>query len=279
MTATATDARALYLGLLASAEGLQGKTEVASAIARAALSRMTRGRGALHVRRSVIIAAAGLRWWVPPLDNSFASTVPGRDNNSVMPELRRLLATRPQSVCLDIGANLGFVCMPLAREFPGRHFVAIEPVPWLADALERTAQLNHLSNVTVAACAIADADTIELSIPTVGGVNLTTLSSGASFASPEAAGKTVAVHRVPAVTLDALLDRLDIRSEDIACIKLDVEGLEAEVLSTGRRALSVRPPVLFEALTPELLESTESVLRGFGYATFRELDAQNFSAS
>lgn len=277
--AAAADAQSLYFGLLASAEGVAGKSEIAGAIARAAVSRVTRGRGALHVRRPVVLSCAGLRWWVPPLDNSFASTVPGRDNNCVMPELRRLLAMRPNGVCLDVGANLGFVCMPLAREFPEHRFVAVEPVPWLADALERSAQLNHLTNVTVAARAIADSPSIELAIPTVGGVHLTTLSSGSDHASPEAAGKTMARHRVPAVTLDALLEELGIAPAELACVKIDVEGLEAEALSTGRMALSARPPVLFEALRPALRERAESVLRSIGYREFRPLDEQNFAAT
>lgn len=275
MSATAS---ALYFDLLASAEGMDGKAEMASAIARAAVSRVMHGRGALHVRRPVVLQAAGLRWYVPARDNSFASTKPGQDNNSVMPELRRLLHARPQPVCIDIGANLGFVSVPLAHERPDRRFVAIEPVPWLADAIERTAQLNHLGNLTVVARALADTDSIELAIPTVGGVHLTTLSSAAGQASPEARGRALSRCAVPAITLDAVLRELALDPRDLSCVKIDVEGLEPEVLATGATALSARPPVLFEALGAAGRERTERVLRGFGYTRFRALDAQNFAA-
>jgi hypothetical protein len=62
-------------------------------------------------------------------------------------------------------------------------------------------------------------------------------------------------------------------------VKIDVEGFEAAALATGGRALSFRPPVLFEALTPALCGEVESVLRGFGYSGLRRLDAQNFVAT
>jgi FkbM family methyltransferase len=269
----------LYLNLLRSAEGPDGKLEVGGAIVRALVSRLARGRGALHVRRPVVIAAGGLRWRVPPYDNSFASTTPGRDTSSVLPEIRRLLATRAEPVCLDIGANIGFVCMPLAREFPDRRFVAVEPIPWLAAALEDTARLNGFANVTVVARAIAAGECLDLAVPTVGDVRLTTLSSAGEPASPEAAGRTHERHEVPAITLDALIDELHIDPGAIACVKIDVEGFEAAALATGGRALSFRPPVLFEALTPALCGEVESVLRGFGYSGLRRLDAQNFAAT
>lgn len=271
-------ASALYLELLGCVEGLGGKAEVATAIARAAWSRARHGRGALHVRRPVVLHAAGLRWFVPVRDNSFASTSPGHDNNAVMPELRRLLAARPQRVCVDIGANLGFVSVPLAHEYPEHRFVAVEPVPWLADAIERSAQLNHLTNLAVVARALAPTPSVELAIPTVGAVRLTTLSSAAEQSSREARGRTVERLQVPAMTLDAVFEELAIEPGEVACLKIDVEGLEPEVLATGERALSAHPPVLFEALGADALGRVEQVLRGFGYGRFVALDAQNFRA-
>jgi FkbM family methyltransferase len=279
VTKANSQARAVYLALLGAAEGAGGKFEVAVALARAAVSRLSHGRGALHVRRPIVIAANGVRWWVPPFDNSFASTLPGNDTSDVVPEIRRLLGKRPQRVCLDIGANLGVVCMTLAREFADRAFVAVEPVPWLADSLERTARLNGFGNVTVIGKALADVPSLELVVPTVGGVRMTALSSGAPVASPQAAGMTPERHTVPGIRLDELLDGLGIAPAELACVKIDVEGLEARALATGGRALSAHPPVLYEALTPEIGRDVEAVLRGFGYRTFRALDHQNFVAS
>ena len=272
------DARSIYLGLLASAEGVAGKTEVALALARAAWSRMRRGRGALHVRRPVVIASGGIRWWVPPFDNSFASTTPGRDNGRVLPALTELLAERPQPVCLDIGANLGFVCMPLARRFPARRIVAVEPVPWLADALVRTARLNGFAGVTVVAKAIAGAATLELAVPVLAGVHFTTLSTGLERAEGEIAATQSTRVEVPALTLDALLDEVGAGPEQVACVKIDVEGAEALALSTGPRALSARPPVVFEALSSAKRAEVETALRGLGYARFDTIDTTDFLA-
>jgi hypothetical protein len=63
----------LYLNLLRSAERLGGKLEVGAAIGRVLVSRLSSGRGALHVRQPVVLAAGGLRWRGPPYDNSFAT--------------------------------------------------------------------------------------------------------------------------------------------------------------------------------------------------------------
>ena len=141
-----SDARALYLQLLAAAESPSDKLEMASAIVRAAYSRLKRGRGALHVRRPIVVRLDGLRYSVPAYDNSFASGEPGEAYSPVVPELVRLLEQRPQPVCV----------------------VAIEPIPWLAKALVHTAALNGFSHVTVVPRAIAGEAELELAVPAVG---------------------------------------------------------------------------------------------------------------
>lgn len=265
--------------MLSRAQGAGGKLEVAMAILRALLSRLRHGRGALHVRRPVVIEFEGVRWWIPPRDNSFVSAAPGEDNSPVVPELLRLLAERPQAVCLDIGANLGFVCMTLARRYPDRRIVAVEPIPWLADALERTAKLNGFARVTVVPRAIAAVKSIELAVPCVAGVYFTTLSSSAERSSAEAASARQEHFTVPAVGLDALLAELGIAPEELACVKIDVEGAEALALATGARALSARPPVIFEALSDAQRLDVEAVLSGFGYTAYRKIDWSNFVAT
>lgn len=274
------NARSLYLQLLVAAESPSDKLEMAAAIARAMHSRITRGRGALHVRRPIVVRLDGLRYSVPVRDNSFASGEPGEANSPVVPELIRLIEQRPQPVYLDIGANLGLVCMTIAQRFPAKRVVAVEPIPWLAEALERTAALNGFSQLTVVPRAIAGIAELELSVPVMDGVYFTTLSSGLDSASAQAPTAERAHFRVPGVGLDALLQELGIPPADLACVKIDVEGAEALALATGRKALSAeRPPVVFEALTASFRAEVEELLTACGYRNFRAVDAQNFVAT
>jgi FkbM family methyltransferase len=269
----------VYAGLWSAAEGAGGKSEVVAAFARAVVSRLRHGRGALHVRRPIVIATGGVRWWVPALDSSFASTAPGSDNGAVLPELLSLLASRPQPVVIDIGANIGFVSMSLARRHPERRIVAVEPVPWLADALRRTAALNGFAHVTVVERAVADVERLAFDVPHVDGVHLTTLASGAARSSDEAATVEHERIEVRGAGLDAIVDELGIAPADIACVKIDVEGAEAPALATGARALSARPPVVFEAFGDAQRTAVEDVLRGFGYTRFRAVDRSDFVAT
>ncbi len=83
---------------------------------------------------------------------------------------------------------------------------------------------------------------------------------------------------MPGVGLDQLIAELGVTPEEVACIKIDVEGAEASALATGPRLLAARPAIAFEALTPEHREKVETLLRGHGYATFRSIDDTNFVA-
>lgn len=277
--ASDSTARSQYLALLAAADRPGDQLELAAALARAAWSRLTRGRGALHVRRPVTLRHEGVRYRVPPFDNSFVSASPGEANGPVVRELIALLTTRPQRWVLDIGANIGFVSLTLAQRFRERRVLSVEPIPWLAEALRESARLNGFDHMQVAHCALADASELALQVPRLDGVWFTTLSSGAEHASAEALRVPRERVVVPAMTLDALCVREGISAQDIACVKIDVEGAESWVLATGERSLVARPPVVFEALTPAHLADVRAVLERLGYAALRPLDRTNFVAT
>ena len=266
---------AQYGRLLARSEGASGKLELSAAIARAALSRLVRGRGVLHVRRPVVIADAGLRFRVPTWDNSFASAPAGEANSPVVPVLMELLRRRPRSTLIDVGANLGYVCMCLAAHFPECRVLAIEPIPWLAEALVATAALNGLDRVTVLSRAASPVPEVALQVPRLGGVWLTTLSSSAASVSREARGVTRETVNVRGTPLDQLLEEAAVDPADVAAVKIDVEGAEAAVLATAPRLLGARPPVVFEALDTAARAEVEAVLRAKGYNGFEAIDGTN----
>lgn len=150
---------------------------------------------------------------------------------------------RPGDVVWDVGANVGlfsFAAAGLSR--PDGRVLAIEPDPWLAQLVKRSAALNPdlggRFNVLQAALTERAGDAV-LHIARRGRA----ANYVAGFSPSSQTGGVREALAVRAVTLDALLDgwpRPDV-------LKIDVEGAEASVLRGARRLLhEVRPRILCE---------------------------------
>jgi len=155
-----------------------------------------------------------------------------------MPDSVVALVARPGDVAVDIGGNLGEWMAPLAAAVgtEGRVFT-FEPVPVLADALEKTARLNgHEVTVEVLRSAVADA-TGEASF------NVTMAAGGdGALSGLSTAGSAT----VPTITLDDFMAERGLSRLDL--IKIDVEGAERRVLEGARRTLETcKPRLVFES--------------------------------
>jgi FkbM family methyltransferase len=136
---------------------------------------------------------------------------------------------RDGAVLLDVGANVGNHTVSLAHRF-GR-VVAVEPNPEVFAALELNVRTNGIGNVVALNCGLAGEEG-ELPFEIVTG------HLGASgFALPEGShersGAAAGVERVvlPVRTGDAVVAEQLGPGERLGFVKIDVEGLEAEVLS------------------------------------------------
>jgi FkbM family methyltransferase len=139
---------------------------------------------------------------------------------------------RPDSNCIDIGANEGRILAMFSEIAPHGHHIAYEPVPWLADRLEA-----RFPAVEVRRCAVAD------EVGATSFVVHKTLESRSSIRSVGYAAEETETITVPVETLDASLP------EDYApaMVKIDVEGAEQLVLAGARELVARhRPLVLFE---------------------------------
>ena len=117
---------------------------------------------------------------------------------------------------------------------PGGRVLAVEPIPRMAEAIEKSALANNMTQVSVHALALADAEgQAEFSVErgNTGGSRL-----------GRAAGAVDTI-TVPVATLDALLARLAIGRVDF--IKVDVEGFELEVLRGARATLARDAPGMY----------------------------------
>ncbi len=154
----------------------------------------------------------------------------------------RLLAALPLrgKVVYDIGAHAGAYSLFFSRRVgPAGAVVAFEPSPKTFALLRRNIEINGVSNVRALECALGRESTRRALYVLPG------MPSTASLA-PEARTPFRLRSAVVAIEpLDVLAPRLDLPSPDF--IKIDVEGMEAEVLAGATDTLRRwRPDVLVE---------------------------------
>lgn len=154
----------------------------------------------------------------------------------------RLLAALPLSgkVVYDIGAHAGAYSLFFSRRVgPAGSVVAFEPSPKTFALLCRNIESNGVANVRLLECALGRESTRRALYVLPG------MPSTASLA-PEARTPFRRRSAVVAIEpLDALAPRLDLPKPDF--IKIDVEGMEAEVLAGATDTLRRwRPDVLVE---------------------------------
>jgi len=134
------------------------------------------------------------------------------------------------AVTVDVGAHCGLYTRKLARL--SRQVYAFEPSRQMADLLRRTSA----SNVSVHEIALSDhTGNAELLIPQDGQGLVYGLASLEPAVS--ASSQTVASVKVPTSRLDAIVQ------QDVAFVKIDVEGHELSVLKGAIELLEQSQPV------------------------------------
>lgn len=160
---------------------------------------------------------------------------------------------RPGDTVVDVGANIGEWTLQMADAvgLSGR-VIAIEPIPHLAEALQKSALANNMRHVSIAAVALSEGEgQAEFSVEraNTGGSRL------GRYARDKDEFDTITV-RVE--TLDALIARSGVGRVDF--IKVDVEGFELEVLRGARATLAKhRPPMYLELGAEDLAKRPQLV--------------------
>ncbi len=145
---------------------------------------------------------------------------------------------------LDIGANIGVMTVHMARRFPASTVCSFEPVPVNLLVLRKMVKLFGLKNVTVYGFALGDhSGEMAMILPEDRSVALHGLSHVKHYSIQEFnKGKefTVAMKRLD--------DIQELKSLEIAGIKLDVENFEYFVLSGGKELIDRCKPVIYSEL-------------------------------
>jgi FkbM family methyltransferase len=160
----------------------------------------------------------------------------------------KLLINEPSGTVLDIGANLGTFCVPLARKIPKLKFHAFEPQRIINYQLCANVVINSLSNVQTYELALSNRDEqLNLVMPDYAKeTNIGAFSVDREVRKNEYECTTASVtNKIYLVPLDLLA------FSDVKLIKIDVEGHELEVLQGGVETIKANnyPPIIFEAWT------------------------------
>jgi FkbM family methyltransferase len=169
---------------------------------------------------------------------------------------------RPGDKAMDIGANVGIfsVVMGVTVGTLGRVF-AFEPVPANISRLESNLRKNGLGNVQVFPLALGMFDGQMM-------LRMATDPAYPSLREVQRGFDNGAEVPVQVRSLDGVWEELG--SPDIALVKIDVEGAEADVLRGAARFLTTcRPTLLVEANSVEDLDSLRAQLCSLGYRHVR----------
>ncbi len=138
---------------------------------------------------------------------------------------------RADSDCIDIGANVGAVTSIMHDLVPDGRVLAVEPLPDLAEKIR-----HRLPNVQVLQMALSSSEGTAQFTRAVGDEGYSRLSD---IALPS--GMRASEFSVDVQTLDAVLPP----GFEPRFIKIDVEGVETEVLRGARETLALHHPVLW----------------------------------
>ena len=134
-------------------------------------------------------------------------------------------------VFIDVGACIGEYCVWLAKQ--GKRCIAIEPVNFRA--IEKNISLNKLQDkIQLFACGLGNKkDRVHFNIPED--------VTSSSYMDREGKGEP----NVDIDTLDSLSEKFNIKESDRILIKLDVEGMEWEVIEGGKNFIARHKSLTF----------------------------------
>ncbi|OXM86649.1 FkbM family methyltransferase [Paenibacillus rigui] len=164
------------------------------------------------------------------------------------PHIMNFLArhlTKPDAVCLDIGANIGAIALAMGILAPQGRVYAFEPSSFSFPFLVQNIRINALPNITPVQRGVYD-DNIEMAFTYVDFG-----SAWSHITTPHANNGVQEV--IQCVKIDDWvrqegLDRLDL-------IKLDVEGAEIHALNGARETIQRFRPDLIVEFNPKAYQS------------------------
>jgi FkbM family methyltransferase len=160
-----------------------------------------------------------------------------------------VLAERNDGWLLDVGANVGSVCIPLVRRGAFSHAAAFEPEPGNYAHLVRNLALNGIDARTIRPVQVALSSTngtaaLELAFTNFGDHRIRVEAPATSH--PECREAERAVISIPVRRLDDVVGELGLAPAAVKLLWMDVQGHEAQVLQGAPALLAAGVPVVTE---------------------------------
>lgn len=173
-----------------------------------------------------------------------------------------LLPVKNDFCAIDIGANIGAICLPLASRNAGARIIAVEPTDHAYKRLLRNIELNPDLKPRIKPVQAFMGD---------GAGDTTGLIAYPSWRLDDAAGARHEVHlgqahevKCPMISIDILAQQEGLAHLDF--IKIDTDGYELEILRGGRQSIKRwKPVIVFEFIF------YENEKRGHSFADFVSL--------
>jgi FkbM family methyltransferase len=142
---------------------------------------------------------------------------------------------RPGMTVFDVGANIGWYSLSIARLTPGVQVHAFEPLPSTGDYLARNIALNALDNVHLHRFGFSNkSDSPVFYFYPEGSGNASAADLGSSSHKQEI--------RCPVRTLDSFIEETGLTVDLVKC---DVEGAELFVFQGGIETIRTQHPIIF----------------------------------
>lgn len=175
----------------------------------------------------------------------------------------------PGDTWLDVGAHYGYTAIALGRLVgPTGRVVAFEPMVSTAGCVAETRRLNDLPQVIVVPMALGDPESVGTRrLPTIRGMVDSTLEVGHGKAQRGASAGGAWDESFLVARLDWLWPRICGSVEKIDGIKIDVQGMELDVLRGMTETLHVqRPRIVVEFHIGVDRAAVLSLLEAVGYS-------------
>ena len=188
-----------------------------------------------NIRKEYVFHVHGLKFWFNPLCAAAYCVLPGGYWNE--PETHFFLDKILERVTgdvffVDVGASVGEMVIPMATNKKVRRVTAFEPHIQCALALEKSAQINNFTNVSIVPCVVSEKS---------GVIGFTSSLHNPTAASVSSKSESP---RVPCVTVDEII----VPDKNLSTIILiDVEGQEPSVMRGAAQLIKkVLPLIIFE---------------------------------
>ena len=218
------------------------------------------------------VTRGGIRWRLDLREGiDFSIWLLGAFEPETVRSYKRIV--KAGDVVLDIGANIGAHTLPLAQAVgeSGR-VIAFEPTDYAFAKLSQHLAMNPVLAPRISCLQVMLEDSDRGSAPTTGLYSSWPLKAEDGLHDLHQ-GRLMSADGATVRSLDSVMQQLGV--QQIACVKLDIDGFECGMLRGARKILSATHPKIIMELAPYALEeqgcSLEeliSLLRELGYYLF-----------